>query len=652
MTKRSNLMATFTLTNAAMCVSLTQQQETIHLAMETSDGCHWASPLFVFEVYDKAEQRVRVIDRYRIDAIREVDGGLHLTISPAGAYIRAGFWIRLVDGELSVTMPMTECYEDKLITHRLFAVRVLPELMTTDGPGTLFIPVNSGVISHTANKPKLADRFMIYGEQSRWELVPMLPICGAQTPTGGLMALARQGAEETECHVNADGAGSGTVGFAFSLRQFWPDPVEFATREIRFTPMPASADLLHFAAKRLRCHVMTDLGKPTLLQRAQESSEVAANLNAYFMKLFYAVENCGIMMEGKEKGAPITFVNVMTFAEAQGLLARVKAAGIEHVHTQSVGWNPSGHDGLWPTRWPIEERLGGEAAFRALIAFGNELGFTMTVHDNHKSAVRRSPDFREDMVVHDQWGQPMGLGEWGGGITYVLNSYYLPDEWIDGIMRKLKGLGLTGPAYLDGMGNPLHRDYHPAHRLTRTGYAHGTNRLIEKAKMIYGAAGTECGFMYCVIPADSMCTGGADWHMMWCNPEWPITQMLDQRVPAWNLALHDLIMLENQGLGWSTIMHNVLLGLHPRDEWSARPGVMPVLDNARIAQQKAVYDICLAQYGHLQTAELLAYHEPEPGIKTSRFADGTEVIADFTNEELIVNGECVPRPACTTPEHV
>ncbi len=627
----------------------TLHREKDHFDFELADvasGRVWGrSPLLVLEIYAKAEFRVERVRTYAINQVEAAPDSVHVSIGDDARQIRVGLWLKIRNGELSVTMPMAEVYEDKSATHRLFSIVLLPGLMKADHGGALLMPLNSGMLCNPAGKPKLADRFMIYGEQARWELLPTLPVAAVQTPTGGLFALARRGAEETECHVATDGNGTGEIGFGLSLRQFWPDPVEFATREIVYCPIPRTADLVHFAAKRLRRHVMEDLGKRTVKQRAEESPEVRSLLQSYIMKLFYAVENRGIMMQGQAKGDPITFKFYMSFAEAAANLRRLHAAGIDKIHTQSVGWNPSGHDGLWPTRFPIEDRLGGEAAFRDLIATGRQLGYTMNVHDNQLCAVARSPDFDPGKVCHDQWGQPMGLGEWGGGVTYVPNALARSEAEIEGTMRGLQALGLNGAGYLDGMGNPLYRDYHPGHRMTRTGYARGTNRLIDIAKRVYGAAGTECGFMYCAIPADSMCTMGDEWHMKSCWPDWPATMLMDKRVPCWALALHDLIIVEGvHSPDWPSLMRGILFGLHPRDEWSAHPGCMPVLDDARIRRLKAVYDLSIVKYGHLQTEELLKHEEPEPGVQTSAFADGTVVIADFNKQELVVNGQRVAKP--------
>lgn len=611
-------------------------------------GAEWQKiPLLEAEIYSKAEFRAETIRKFRIDLIRKTNRGVHIVVGDESRHIRIGLWLNIIGGELEVRLPVEEVREGKPATHRLFSVIVFPGLLSVGPHGRLLLPVNTGVVCTPKDKPRLADRFMIYGEQSRWELLPMLPVCAAQDARGGLMALAVSGAAETECHVATDGRGGGSVGFGLSFRQFWPDPVEKEIRVIRYIPVPAGADMVHFAAKRLRRHVMEDLGKPTIEARAKESPEVAGLLDSYIMKLFYAVQTRGLMMQGRIPDDRVVFKQVMNFAEAGVKLKALHKAGITRIITQSVGWNPRGHDGLWPSRFPIEKRLGGEAGFRSLIATGKALGYQMNVHDNYLSAYRASPDFKEDRVIHDQWGEPMGLGEWGGGTTYILNALALPDRSVAGQMRKVKALGLTGAAYLDGMGNPLYRDYHPVHRMTRSGYARGVNRLIEAARNVYGAAGTECGFMYCAVPADSMVTAGEEWHLKRCWKEWPVTHLLDRRVPLWQLALHGLIILESHGIYWSGIMECILFGKHPRDEWSAHPGVMPVLDATRIRILKAGYDLCLTRFGHLQARELLTYEEPAENVRRTTFAGDIEVIADFGRQELIVDGKKIPRPAET-----
>ena len=638
-------MESVTVLDESLRLTLEPREDQLVACIEDQvNGLQWGPVrLFDLEVYCKDEFRVTRETRYSIDEFEHAEcGGIHATVRHAAYGVRAGFWFSIEDGELVVRMPIPEVYEDRA-QRRLFSVMLLPELMQATSSGEMLLPLNTGCLSSPAGKPKLRDRFMIYGEQSRWELLPTLPVCAVMNPNGGLMAMATGTPAETECHVSTDGRGNGTVGFGMSLRQFWPDPVEWETREIRYRPIPRDDDLVHHVGKRLRRHILDDLGKPTLKQRIEESPELAYMMDGYTMKLFYGVENNGIMMAGREKKSPVTFQLAMTFREAERNLKRLHEAGIDKVYTQSTGWNANGHDGLYPTRFPVEKRAGGEAAFRRLNETGHALGYRMNIHDNGLQALRRSPGFDEEAVVHDQWGLPMGLGEWGGGITYKRNINLLSDEQLRDFFRQAKALGLSGMGYLDGMGNPLYRDYHPRHKLSRTGYANMTNRLIERARDVHGACGTECGFLYCALAADSVVTGGSPHHWDACWADWPVTQLMDKRVPLYRLALSGLVFQECQRPRWSSVMESVLLGLHPRDEWAEHPGPMPLLTDKRIAQLKGVYDIALKRFGHLQAEEVLTWKD-EDGVETTTFADGTEVVADFPNERLVVNGETVPPP--------
>jgi len=609
-------------------------------------GKRWGrSPLMTLEVHAKSVRTVDLLGKYRIDRFEKTDGGVHIIVGDAARSISVGLWLRVVDGELSVLLSPAEVYERDGAMYRVFAIDVLPGLMRTGDGGRLVLPINTGVLCDPAGKPERSDRFLIYGEQERWELVPTMPLCAAHSSDGGLLALAVQGACDAECRVATDGGGGGQVGFAFSLRRYWPDPVDVELREFRFCPIPPRADPVTFVAKRLRRHIVDDLGKPTLAQRAEQSPAVDYLLGAYIMKLFHGVENVGAMMDGQDKADPVSFRNVMTFAEAGENLQRLHDAGVTRIVTQSVGWNLRGHDGMYPTRFPVEPRLGGEEGFRKLITLGNSLGFHMNVHDNYMMNVPHSPDWEADLVIQDIYGEPLVHGCWGGGIEYAGWPLALPDERLGGHMERVKDLGARGMTYIDYMEQPLEVNYHPKHGGPRSDHARGVVRILEEAKRHFGSVETELGFLPATVAADCVASLGEEWHLRLCRPEWPITSLLDRRVPIFPLAIHGLTLLEHRhGLRWRNAMEAVLFGEHPRDEWSARAGVMPVLDDDRIGNLKRMFDLVLVRFGRLQTLEMTGYEQPADGVERTEFADGTEVTADFNEERLLVNREEVPRP--------
>jgi hypothetical protein len=595
------------------------------------------------------EERVERVPPAKVMRIDASARELHVTVRDTARGLTVGLWLTLTDdGELSVVVPPPEIEEGKDVLYRVNAVDVLPGLLAAGPDGQVLIPVNTGMLCSPAGKGKLADRFLIYGEQERWELVPMLPVCGVQTPKGGLLALAVQGACDMVCDVHTDGRGNGSIGLYPMFRRDWPDPVDWTEREIRIAPLAPREDLVLAAARRLRRHIADDLRMPTLLERAAESPQCAFQQQAYTMKIFHGIQRQGIMMYGREsKPGELLFQRTLTFDAAARNFRRLRKAGIERVYLQTVGWNAKGHDGAWPTDFPVDRRLGGDAGFRHMIAEAKALGYHITTHLNFGMACLASPDFNPEHVIHDLWGEPKITGDWGGGPHAQRWGLALPDELVDGRLRALQAYGFNGMQYLDFQGNPLYVNHHPRHRGPRAAYAAGIRRYQEAARRICGGVQIELGFLYCVTHADAVCAPFyhpyAPWRIR--QPSWPIHALLDDPVPLWQLALHGRVTQEQQGVGWKDTMNAVLFGKVMRDEWSAEPGVMPVLDDARIAKLKAIYDLVTVRHGHLVTQPLDSWQRLAPGVEQTRFADGTEVVADFSRQRLRVNGKSVPRPA-------
>ncbi|MEI6521094.1 MAG: DUF5696 domain-containing protein [bacterium] len=614
---------------------------------DKNTGKRWGpASLLTLDVFDKPLKRIENVDKWRIEHVEPVENGLHVMISDNNHGIEIGIWLRLYDGELSVLLSPSEIYERDSVMYRLFAVNILPDLMNVQN-GTLLLPINTGMLCPTTGKPAIHDRFLIYGEQERWELTPSLPFCACWDNDAGIMALARQGACDAECRVETDGKNGGETGFSMSLRRTWIDPVDYTNREIRFIPIKEKSDPVIFCAKRLRQHIMIDLGKKTLVERAAESPEVAYLMDAYIMKLFHGIENVGYMMEGKQTVNPGSFQSYMPFSEATACLKKLKQAGIEKIVTQCVGWNTKGHDGLYPTRFPVEERLGGETGFRNLIRTGIDLGFNIQVHDNFIMQNLNSPDFNRDYAIIDIFGEPLIHGRWAGGPEASGWPLAMPEERIAGHLKHMKNLGLKGMYYVDYMQQPLEVNYHPKYKGPRADCAKGQVLIVEECKRVFGACGTEFGFLPCAVAADHISTCGDPWHLTMCKPEWPVFTLIDRKnvVPVWQIAMSGLVALEARGgVKWDNVMACILYGGIPRDEWSTKPGVMPVLNDTRIAALKAVNDICITQYGHLKKYEITDYKKLCDDAYSTSFADGTEVTADFEKHIIKVNDKEIVCP--------
>ena len=564
-----------TLTDDQLQLRITVREQA--LALELTDrvtGRTWGpTALVALEVHEKAVRREDRLDQYRVDLVETGEQGVHVVVGDTARGITVGLWLRLVGGELSVLFGNSETYEEHADRYRLFAVDVLPGLLRVSGEGgRLLLPANGATICRPVGKPAVEDRFMIYLEQPRWEIASMLPIAAAWDGQGGLMALAAQCAPEAQCRVATDGKGSGQVGFAFCLRRLWIDPVESAEREFRFQVIPGGVDAVHFVAKRLRRHAIEDWKKPTLKERAAGSPEVAYQLQTMIIKLFHGIQNLGPCISDTQ-GLPAShFINAMTFSEATTALRKLRAAGVERLYTQSVGWNARGHDGLYPTRFPIERRLGGEEGFRQLVRVTGELGYQPQVHDNYQMNVPHAPDWDGECVIQDQFGEPLVRGWWAGGVEYGTWPAALPEERVGGHLRRLKELGLYGMAYCDYWMSPLEVNYHPRHRGTRSAHQRGMDRVLGEVKKTFGAVAAEFGTFAGAMACDAVTSLPHQFtQAIRRHPEWPLACLLDEDAQVWALALHGLVMHQTpSGAEWPNAMAAIAWGAIPRDEWAVR----------------------------------------------------------------------------------
>ncbi len=645
-------MQTLTIENQILQFSLTRDAGRLEarlLVKSTGFESPWV-PLVVLEIFDRMQDRVdRVSTFSMVFPEKEAENSLHVTLGDPHRGVTVGLWIRLNEKGLSLVFPPSEIEEAGESLYRVFAANLLPGLIRVGSDGKVLLPLCSGVLFSPIGKPALSDRFLIYGEQERWELLPTMPLCAAAGETGGWLALATNGAEDTYCSVSTDGLGSATVGLYPMLRKHWCDPVDWSNREIRIEPIPAGGNIVLAAGERLRRHVADDLKKTTLKQRAAESPQCAYQQSAYTMKLFHGAQQQGIIVDGRGPGAgELLFHRTLTFSEAEKNLVRLKKAGIDRIYWQSVGWNAKGHDGAWPTDFPIEERLGGESGFRQLVQASHGLGFHSTVHINTVMACFQSPDYHADWVLHDVWGEPKLTGVWSGGPHSSHWGLAIPEHVLRERNEKIRQLGLNGMLYIDFMGNPLYANYHPIHRGPRAHYAKGIKRFLDLAREYFGGVQTEMGYLYAALHCDALASGpGSAWHLKHAKPEWPVTPLIEEIVPVWNLAMHEFVTTENQSLTWESTMRCLLMGDVPRDEWAATAGLFPVLDDLRIEKIRTRYDLCCNQFGNLVTERLTSWRRLADGIEETTFADGTSVHANFSERRLKINGKEILAPALT-----
>ena len=180
--------------DSAIELRLTEGEAGAAVEIQTkANGRIWGPVILAgLEIYNRALKRVIRSEKWRVVHVESLGNGFHVSIADAEHGIEAGIWLRHVDGELSCMVPINEVYERDPDMFRLFALDILPDLITVR-QGMLLLPLSTGLLCPTVTCPAVNDRFLIYGEQERWELTPSMPYCAGWMEDGGMMALVREG---------------------------------------------------------------------------------------------------------------------------------------------------------------------------------------------------------------------------------------------------------------------------------------------------------------------------------------------------------------------------------------------------------------------------------------------------------------------------
>jgi len=613
------------------------------VTMERSNGGRYGPvPLVGFDTYLSFCERIESPGQpVRVRQWTPIEQGLHLELYDRGSQISVGLLLELAGERLRLTLKMSELAERDDSAWRLYGVRFLPGLMTVGEGGSVLLPLSCGRMFSPAGAPPMEDTFLIYGEQKRWELLPMLPVASVGACGEGVIAVAAQCPEDASVRVWTDGKGRGGIDMGACLRENWTDPVDTMDRTIEFVPAPLDPDLLHTTARILRRHVVEDLGMRPIAERAGESEWIRYLTGAMTVKLFFGVLDQGCGRAHPQDPSHGQYLNCMTFAEATAALKKIKAAGVDALLTESVGFLPNGHDGCYPSHDCFDTRIGGRDGFSRMVEAGKKLGFAMNVHDNYNEGYEISPDFDWRWCSHDIHGQPQQRGRWGGGQSYLQCMRALPEDRVEGALARMKAMGLSGTGYIDAIGNPLYRNYHLEHGGPRRHHAEGIERVLKAAGATYGGVSTECGFLYAARHCTTVCMPSAHYQAHGIRAHWPLGSVDLELVPLYLLALSGLLMIDRHGHGKRGIIEQLLLGLHPHfgDFTMRHAGCgIQAFNDKLVREMKFTYDTVCTTFRHLQGQRVIRWEKNADGTEQTAYADGTDVRADFAGETVAVNG--------------
>jgi len=469
---------------------------------------------------------------------------------------------------------------------------------------------------------------LAYGYQPDWQDLIAYPLWGAVSGDSGWAAYVpfERGDTDTAIEIcsNQGADRRCSVHGRFNYREHAHDTRNAEDRAIVFAFL--HGEDLNYAAVGLayRRYLLEEAGVTSLKQKCADSPQTEYLRAAYYTRPMLALKRYSYVNNPNPDGKGILDV-YMTCDELAEEMKRWKTAGVDKALVQIVGANCEGHDGCYPTYFPLEPKTGGEEGFKRLLGSINDQGFRSSVHVNIRLYARCSRDYRIENVLRDRNGGTVFIGSGPDGDTFNACPEAVWRNFVKTNFTRLAALGLDGGLYTDFLLGVLFRCYHPLHPLTRRGYLDAIIAYLGTARETFGAIRTESTIAP-LLDVTDMVTGfiGADRGEI-CMRGAEATQrgLADEAVPLQAIIFHGIIMygLDNCCLGekdyWQQTLTLASIGGKPIEELR---GPQPQWDDLHVLQ----YKVLCEQMGWLQL-EFIESIERFDNLTKTTYSDGTIV---------------------------
>ncbi|MBU0714348.1 MAG: hypothetical protein KJ964_03195 [Verrucomicrobia bacterium] len=610
----------------------------------------WASgnALFTVKAHDLGCDRPYTpeIDKFHIGLEYHSGSEFGLSVKCDDAGIR--FLVRFILDKdmLKVSIPYDDVVESKKQSFALMSVELMPcgFAARTGEEGYLLLPNFSGLVSRFKRREPQQYRSLLYVPQPQWEDVTVLPVFGAVHGKAAYAVIIESGDFDAGivASFNWDERQSNAIHPEFHYRHHHTDMVDPVDRVISYHFLSGSDAGYVGMAKRYREYLIKTKGVLPLRDKAAVSRKAAYMCEAYgFLKIFCACKE-------KLSDGSVQYRAYTTFAEALQILKRLKQEGLEKIRCILVGWNWDGHDGRYPTRFPVDQRLGGEAGLKQLITAASAMDYQVTFHDNYSDAYRISPDWDESIMIRDQQGHLHPGGVWAGGQSYFPCPQLAAKRFMHRDFPRIKAMGVNGWYYLDGTPRALRGCYDKTHGhpLTRRAEGEGIIDQFQTVRAFFGGCSVEMPTAF-VLPAVDEVS-----HIP-CFGVWPLRpefkSLVDEVTPFFHIAVHGLIIYHL--MGWSAypklfgsvingILKEIEWGAMPRNEVTFRPSSFGDFQD-HIGWMKKEYAWICKGLGALQKEFIESHRRVKDNVFETVYSNGTRVLVNYGNKSVSVGRKTV-----------
>lgn len=623
------------LSNSQIAVEINEKTGYLSVSFNGTKNL-WKSAEFPVEctIWEVSTERERAIlpEQIEITSINERTG-LRCTSAQFG--ISFSIYYSLNDSELIVDIPFSEIEEtnnDCFLMH-LSPLKQMGQVQNGED-GYMLIPSHSGVICRFDKTEQRQHDSRVYMEQSQWEDFTCMPIFGTAHNDNAFIGIISSGEYDASIisEIYYGVAKINSVYPRFNYRYSKADEADPIDRQVKYSFLSGSDANYCGMAKRYRRYLIDERNIAPLKQRVENNPDLKYYVESYNEIRLAVGGNKKRKINGTGEYVPFG-----TIPEAETMIRDIHAVGVEKALVMFEYWTLEGGDGAYPTKLPVEPRLGTNEEFSNLLKINTELGYRSTNWDNYCDCYRISPEWDDNLIMLDRDGWQRRGGTWNGGQAY-LACPQLMTGFAERDLKAQHELGFDGVWYIDAMVQPPRICYdkshgHPQNRRT---YIEGLKIIAKMASEIYGG---------CIIENsnDSMadCVDGIA-QVCAVNERFVTTELgkyfADEFVPFYQIAFHGL-----QVYHICSLMHmpssfgSVEIGVLKDIEFGAAPRAdisFGEIQEGRgyknwLHWMKKQYD------WHYKTTKPLLYdfienhEETEPGIFCTEYASGSKIIVNY-----------------------
>ena len=198
-----------------------------------------------------------------------------------------------------------------------------------------------------------------------------------------------------------------------------------------------------------RAYIMKKLNISPLKAKFASSEALRQSAESLMIRLRMATKPVPAPVDNQTTENQPEVRKLMDFDDAVRLAEECARQGIENIDFTFVGWNYGGHDGAFPQIFPVEEKLGGQAAMERAIKRIKELGYKVGIHDNFIDSYTLADNLDCSDWAVDSRGEVLKGEIWGGGRAHLLCPKQSLDRYLPEHFTGLETFGFNGAYYVD-----------------------------------------------------------------------------------------------------------------------------------------------------------------------------------------------------------